>query len=247
MIALVVSLVAAFALGLTSWVPRILSRDIGVHDSQPGLLVVAESVKGPVALGGGFTVSLFEAGFRISSSVGTMADTVTRGAPVSALVGSVTRGGEHPREKVHATLDRVDIERLDVADAQARYTGTVQGFVDGRRRSLPLVIDVRRVDRSVQLAARVEGADGLVLHLRKVPAVVGLAPALPDRNLRLRAWWVAPKEGGERLFTWVTGTTVGVGPVAATRAVDLRPDGLVNVHVWASSLALTVSGTQRAR
>lgn len=243
MVALVLSLIAAFALGLTSWVPRVLARDIGVAPVEPQLLVVAPDVRGAVTLGEGYTVALQESGFRIAGPDGTMADTVTRGAPISALRGRLTRVDGHPREEIAKAAHRVEIDRLELRGQSGRYTGTVRG--DGL--ALPLVIDARRVGTSVQLLVRVVGADALVLHLHKVPAVVGIPPALPARNLRLKAWWIEPNTGAQSLFTWVTGTTVGVGPETAERAVDVRPDGLVNVHVWADTLSLTVSGTPRKR
>lgn len=241
MVALVVSLTGALALGLTSWVPRVLERDIGVSQPEPELLTVAAEAKGAVTLGEGFTIALEDSGFRIAHVDGTMADSVTRGAPVSAILGRLDHDETHPRENVTKTLDRVNITGLELYGHTARYSGTVSG----QGESLPLLVDARRIGHTVQLLTRVAGADAVVLHFRKVPAVMGLPPALPAKNLRLNAWWVEPGTGGAELFTWVLGTTIGVGPQDATRAVDLRPDGLLSVHVWSEAATLTVSGTPR--
>ena len=60
MVALVVSLLAALSLGLTSWVPRVLERDIGVSDVAPGLLEVAQDARGVQSLGAGLSVALYD-------------------------------------------------------------------------------------------------------------------------------------------------------------------------------------------
>ena len=62
MVALVVSLLAALSLGLTSWVPRVLERDIGVADVAPGLLEVAQDARGVQSLGAGLSVALYDSG-----------------------------------------------------------------------------------------------------------------------------------------------------------------------------------------
>ena len=57
MLALVVSLSGALVLGLTSWVPRVMARDIGIVDVEPGLLEVAQGARGVQSLGAGLSVS----------------------------------------------------------------------------------------------------------------------------------------------------------------------------------------------
>ena len=89
MVALVVSLIAAMALGLTSWVPRVLARDIGVADVEPGLLQVAQGARGVQSLGAGLSVALYDSGFRLARGSTVLADTVTRGAPVTAVTGTL--------------------------------------------------------------------------------------------------------------------------------------------------------------
>ena len=46
-------------------------------------------------------------------------------------------------------------------------------------------------------------------------------------------------------FTWVLGTDVSIGPVQVPRAVDLRQDGRIAVHVWAPRAVVTVTDTPR--
>ncbi|HYN30198.1 MAG TPA: hypothetical protein VES95_10070 [Dermatophilaceae bacterium] len=253
MVALVVSASAALALGLTTWAPRLAARDIGVAPAEPSLLTVAPAAEGAVALGDGVTVELYRSGLRLRDREGVLADTVTRGAPVSALLGSVEEDAEegHPRERVGAALgsagvDAVTTRPLDPGRREAVYTGSVQGEVDGRPRSLPLTIAVAPVAPVAPAGAgalvrvTVPGADGLVLHLDSRPAVTGIPPALPDRNLRLRAWWLSPAGNATATFTWVLGSRVGLGPAGAPRAVDLRPDGRIALHVWAPTATLSV-------
>ncbi len=78
------------------------------------------------------------------------------------------------------------------------------------------------------------------------PAVTGIAPALPARNLRLRAWWFAPGHGEEAAYEWVLGTIVGLGPPSAARGIDLRGDGRIDLHVWSPAVRLRVTGLPRA-
>jgi hypothetical protein len=70
-------------------------------------------------------------------------------------------------------------------------------------------------------------------------------PALPERALRNRGWWLEPREGEQRALTSARGTVVGVGPGLSTRGVDLRPDGRLDVHVWSSRATLTLTGVPR--
>ena len=85
----------------------------------------------------------------------------------------------------------------------------------------------------------------VVIHLDWRPATTGIAPALPERNLRQRAWWVDPTVVEQPAFTWVLGTDVSIGPVQVPRAVDLRQDGRIAVHVWAPRAVVTVTDTPR--
>ena len=73
----------------------------------------------------------------------------------------------------------------------------------------------------------------------------GIAPALPEQNLRERAYWVDPTVVEQPAFTWVLGTDVSIGPVQVPRAVDLRQDGRIAVHVWAPRAVVTVTDTPR--
>ena len=67
----------------------------------------------------------------------------------------------------------------------------------------------------------------------------------PSSNLRERAYWVDPTVVEQPAFTWVLGTDVSIGPVQVPRAVDLRQDGRIAVHVWAPRAVVTVTDTPR--
>jgi hypothetical protein len=242
MVALVLSAGAALALGLTTWLPRLAERDIGVAEAEPRLLTVASGAQGRVVLGNGVTVELFRSGLRARDATGVLADTVTRGAPVTALLGAVEPDEEdgHPRERVTGELATARVDTLVTAEGEAVWSGSLAGEVDGRDRRLPLTLRATRAGGGVLLRAAVPGADALVWHLDARPAVTGIPPALPDRNLRLRAWWLATDAGADATFTWVLGSRVGLGPGGVARAVDLRPDGRIALHAWAPASTLAV-------
>ena len=241
MLALVVSLSGALVLGLTSWVPRVMARDIGIVDVEPGLLEVAQGARGVQSLGAGLSVSLFTSGFRLARGSEVLADTVTRGAPVSAMFGTVTEGGEHPRETVSGVLSTVRIDAVRRVGDVVEYLGVVRDSSTSR----PLRIKFEPTDGSIRMDVLVPAVDALAIHLDWRPATTGIAPALPERNLRERAYWVDPTVIAQPAFTWVLGTDVSIGPVQVPRAVDLRQDGRIAVHVWAPRAVVTVTDTPR--
>ena len=241
MLALVVSLSGALVLGLTSWVPRVMARDIGIVDVEPGLLEVAQGARGVQSLGAGLSVSLFTSGFRLARGSEVLADTVTRGAPVSAMFGSVTEGGDHPRETVSGVLSTVRIDAVRRVGDVVEYLGVVRDSSTSR----PLRIKFEPTDGSIRMDVLVPAVDALAIHLDWRPATTGIAPALPERNLRERAYWVDPTVIAQPAFTWVLGTDVSIGPVQVPRAVDLRQDGRIAVHVWAPRAVVTVTDTPR--
>ena len=241
MLALVVSLSGALVLGLTSWVPRVIARDIGIVDVEPGLLEVAQGARGVQSLGAGLSVSLFTSGFRLARGSEVLADTVTRGAPVSAMFGTVTEGGDHPRETVSGVLSTVRIDAVRRVGDVVEYLGVVRDSSTSR----PLRIKFEPTDGSIRMDVLVPAVDALAIHLDWRPATTGIAPALPERNLRERAYWVDPTVIAQPAFTWVLGTDVSIGPVQVPRAVDLRQDGRIAVHVWAPRAVVTVTDTPR--
>jgi len=241
MLALVLSLSGALVLGLTSWVPRVMARGIGIVDVEPGLLEVAQGARGVQSLGAGLSVSLFTSGFRLARGSEVLADTVTRGAPVSAMFGSVTEGGEHPRETVSGVLSTVRIDAVRRVGDVVEYLGVVRDSSTSR----PLRIKFEPTDGSIRMDVLVPAVDALAIHLDWRPATTGIAPALPERNLRERAYWVDPTVIAQPAFTWVLGTDVSIGPVQVPRAVDLRQDGRIAVHVWAPRAVVTVTDTPR--
>jgi len=241
MVALVVSLLAALSLGLTSWVPQVLERDIGVADVAPGLLEVAQGARGVQSLGAGLSVALYDSGFRLARGSTVLADTVTRGAPVTAMMGSVDEVDGQLRERVTATLMHVRIDAVTRVKDTVRYVGVVHDDTTSK----PLRIDFQPIDGRIRMDVAVPGADALAIHLDWRPATTGIAPALPERNLRERAYWVDPTVVEQPAFTWVLGTDVSIGPVQVPRAVDLRQDGRIAVHVWAPRAVVTVTDTPR--
>ncbi len=241
MLALVLSLSGALVLGLTSWVPRVMARGIGIVDVEPGLLEVAQGARGVQSLGAGLSVSLFTSGFRLARGSEVLADTVTRGAPVSAMFGSVSEGGEHPREMVTGVLSTVRIDAVRRVGDVVEYIGVVRDSSTSR----PLRIKFEPTDGSIRMDVLVPAVDALAIHLDWRPATTGIAPALPERNLRERAYWVDPTVIAQPAFTWVLGTDVTIGPVQVPRAVDLRQDGRIAVHVWAPRAVVTVTDTPR--
>lgn len=241
MVALVVSLLAALSLGLTSWVPQVLERDIGVYDAAPGLLEVAQGARGVQSLGAGLSVALYDSGFRLARGSTVLADTVTRGAPVTAMMGTIEEVDGHPRERVTDSLMHVRIDAVTRVKDTVRYVGVVHDDTTSK----PLRIDFQPIDGRIRMDAAVSGADAVAIHLDWRPATVGIAPALPERNLRERAYWVDPTVVEQPAFTWVLGTDVSIGPVQVPRAVDLRQDGRIALHVWAPRAVVTVTDTPR--
>ena len=242
MVALVVSLIVALALGLTSWVPRVLARDIAVADVEPGLLQVAQAARGVQSLGAGLSVALYDSGFRLSRGSTVLADTVTRGAPVTAVFGTLDEVNGHPREDVTVRADARAHRRRAAGRGHRRSTAASSTTT---RSSLPLRIEFEPIGGRIRMDAAVPGADAVAIHLDWRPATTGIAPALPERNLKERAYWVDPSVVEQPAFTWVLGTDVSIGPVQVPRAVDLRQDGRIAVHVWAPRAVVTVTDTPR--
>lgn len=241
MVALVLSCVAALGLGLTSWVPRALDYDVGIANVEPGLLEVAQGVRGVQSLGAGLSVTLYDRGFRLARDSEILADTVTSGAPVTASMGTLTTvDGEH-REKVTTLLPFVRIDAVRRVKNTVLYSGVVHDDVH----SLPLRIEFEPIGGRIRMDAAVPGADMVAIHLDWRPATTGIAPALPERNLKEKAYWVDPSVVEQPAFTWVLGTDVSIGPVQVPRAVDLRQDGRIAVHVWAPRCVVTVTDTPR--
>ncbi|KRE60065.1 hypothetical protein [Nostocoides sp. Soil756] len=241
MVSLMLSLTAALVLGMMSWVPKVLSRDIGITDVEPGLLQVSQNAFGVQSLGAGLTVTLYDRGFRLSRGSTVLADTVTKGAPVVAVMGTVDRSGEHPREKVRSALTAVTIDAVN----RDHDTVTYSGVVHDETRSRPLRISFEPTDGRIRMDVAVPGASAVIVNLDWRPATVGIEPALPARNLKERAYWVDPSVVEQPTFTWVLGTDVAVGPVQVPRAVDLRQDGRIAIHVWSARAVVTVTDTPR--
>ena len=233
MVSLVVTVVAALVLLLAIQWPHWSRGDLGVVPVAPGLLTVDPAARGEVTLGNGFTVALQPGGMRVARGAGVMVDTATGGAFLSAVTGSVAGH----REEVSGELSNVHIGSLEITDGHAIWRGTAYG--NDAKPGDPVVVDATLSNNTVRVSFRVTGADGLVLHLDPRPATIGLPPALPDRNLRLKGWWVTGTS--VPLFENVLKVTVGLEPAGAGRALDLRPDGLLDLHVWAHEAVLTVS------
>lgn len=265
MVAMVVVGVLAALVGLSSWAPGALREPSGLVSVEPGRLIVDPAARGIVTLGAGYTVALYPSGFRYAKDDHVMAETVTRGAPVVALVGKVTGrdAAGHPEEDVRATLSRVHVTALEIVPGRARWAGVVSGSADGRTLIADLVwevvLDGARVITTVTLTQRPSGLEsvgggernevvrGMVLPLDWRPAVTGLPPVLPARNLRLKQWWFAEQPAVTDAFTWSVGTTVGLGPSTVPRGLDLTVDGRIDLHVWSTTATISLSGLPRPR
>ena len=246
MVALVVTVAAALALGLATWLPGVLRTDIGLVPVEPGLLTVDEGVRGIATLGRGYTVAAYQSGFRVSAASGPLVDTITRGSPVSAVIGDLSERDDHPIEHLEATFNHVLIDDVLIEPGRAAYSGEVYDVVDGQRRTMPLRVVFLLTTAGVHVTAYVQGADAVIIHLDAMAATTGFSPALPDHNLRKRGWWVASNAGEQRAFTSARKAIVGIGPGVWTRGVDLRPDGRLDIHVWSNRATLTLSGVPRA-
>ncbi len=117
------------------------------------------------------------------------------------------------------------------------------GVVSDGARTLPLRVTFEPMDGRIRMDVAVQGADGLAVNLDWRAATTGIAPALPARNLKARASWVDPATVEQPAFTWVLGTDVSIGPVQVPRAVDLRQDGRIAIHVWSPRAVVTVTDT----
>ena len=157
------------------------------------------------------------------------------------MFGAVTEGGEHPRETVSGVLSTVRIDAVRRVGDVVEYLGVVRDSSTSR----PLRIKFEPTDGSIRMDVLVPAVDALAIHLDWRPATTGIAPALPERTLRERAYWVDPTVIAQPAFTWVLGTDVTIGPVQVPRAVDLRQDGRIAVHVWAPRAVVTVTDTPR--
>ncbi len=235
LVSLVVTLLVALGLFLAVQWPHWVRGDVGLVVTAPGLLTVDAVARGEVTLGNGYTVAMQSGGLRIARGEGVMLDSVTGGAFLSAVTGSVTGH----RERVTAAVSNIQIRSLAIRAGHALWRGTA--YADGTPpdRGRPLLVDATLTGHTVSVGFTVQGVDGLVLHVDPRPATTGLPPALPDRNLRLRGWWVT----GDTvpLYDNVLRVVVGLGPPTVPRALDLRPDGLLDLHVWTNRAVLTVT------
>ena len=239
MVALVLSLCALAVLGLTSWVPTWFGHDSGMADVVPGMLVVEPDARGVATLGGGVTAALYESGLRISHENDILAETVVRGALVSAVVGAVETGGGEPTERVDHQYGHVRITGLAFLPGRATYTGEV---FDDADQSLPLELRIELAGPIVRIGVSIPRASAVVVHLDYAPATTGLPPVLPFRGLRRQAHWLPDDTGRtDPAFTSVLGTDVAVGPARVLRGLDLRSAGRTDVHVWSDSAVLSVS------
>ena len=238
MLALVLSLSALAALGLSSWVPGWLGRDSGMADVEPGMLRIDEQARGIATLGGGVTASLYDSGLRLSHGDDILSETVLRGSLVSAVVGTVEGSGNDTTEKIEREYSHVRITDLRFLPGRATYLGEVS---DGEV-SLPMELRIELAGPVVRVGVSVPQASGVVVHLAHKPATTGLPPVLPFRNLRRNAYWLPAETGrSDPAFTTVLGTDVAIGPACVVRGVDQRSTGRLDVHVWSQAAVLTVS------
>jgi hypothetical protein len=238
MVALVLSLAALTALGLSSWVPGWLGRDSGMADVEPGMLQVDDQARGIATLGGGVTASLYDSGLRISHDDDILTETVLRGSFLSAVVGTVEGSGNATTEHVERQYNHLRITDLRFLPGRAVYSGQVSDGTD----ALPVEIRIELAGPVVRLGFSVPQASGVVVHLAHQPATTGLPPVLPFRNLRRNAFWLPAATGrSDPAFTTVLGTDVAIGPAGVARGVDQRSSGRFDLHVWSSAAVVSVS------
>ena len=238
MVALVLSLTALAALGLSSWVPGWLGRDSGMADVEPGMLQIDPQARGIATLGGGVTASLYDSGLRLSHDDDILTETVLRGSFVSAVLGSVEGTGNGTSEHIDHEYNHLRITDLRFLPGRATYSGEVS---DGTT-SLPMEVRIELAGPVVRIGVSVPQASGVVVHLAHKPATTGLPPVLPFRNQRRNAFWLPADTGrSDPAFTTVLGTDVAIGPAGVARGVDQRSSGRLDVHVWSDSAVVTVS------
>ena len=187
MVALAISLTAALALGLWTWVPPLLRQDIGMTPVTPSRLTVDPAATGTATLGGGYTVGLNQSGFRYAKDDLPMLDTVTRGSPVVALLGQVSGATtSSPREEIDAVLDRSHFTDLAVTREEAVWIGVVEGEVDGRRVSLPLRWQVHLVGDTIDPTVIAVNDAPVFSNLDGTPAFTeGGAAVVLDANVSI--------------------------------------------------------------
>lgn len=242
MVAFVLSLSALAVLGLVTRLPGWVGADEGIENVEPGLLLVEERARGVATLGGGVTAAMYSSGLRISRGNDILLESVISGSLASAVFGSATGYGEDTSEQVEGQISNMRVRELLFLPGRATYLGEV--FDEDR--SLPLTIRIELAGPVIRIGFSVIGADGLVVHLDHRPATIGIAPALPTRNLRNSAAWIRPATpAGGPAFTSILGTDIGVGPQTVARGVDVRHLGRVDVHVWSDAVMLTVSSRPR--
>jgi hypothetical protein len=242
MVALVVSLSALALLGLSARLPGWLGHDEGFDNVPPGLLTVAPAAKGVATLGGGVTVSMYSDGLRLYRGDDLLAQTVIGGSLLSAVLGTVEGAGQRTREHVEHHVDNVAIDSLVFLPGRATYLGRV--YDHGH--SFPLTLRIELGGPVVRIGASVPGADGLVFHLDHKADTVGIRPALSPVNLRKSAEWIATGAlDGAAAFSTVLGTSIGAGPQAVARGVDLREPGRTDVHIWTDAGFLSISSQAR--
>ncbi len=222
--------------------PRVLERDIGVADVAPGLLEVAQDARGVQSLGAGLSVALYDSGFRLARGSTVLADTVTRGAPVTAVMGSLDEVNGHPREQVTSTLMHVRIDAVRrVKDIVALQRGGARRH-DEPAAAHRLPADRRPDPDGCRGARRRRGRHPPRLAARDHAASPRPCPSATCASAPTGS---TPRVVEQPAFTWVLGTDVSIGPVQVPRAVDLRQDGRIAVHVWAPRAVVTVTDTPR--
>lgn len=230
MVTLVAALALLGALGLAGGPPG-GEAGKGVAAVSPGLLVVDPAARGEATLGDGWTVGISPSGLRVARLDWVFLDTATRGSIVTAFRGRV----DGRVERIDETRSTVRLSSLTVGATGATWKGSVSG--EGG--SWPLRIQADRVGTRIDISFSVVGSDGLSVNLDSRANTIGIGPALPARNLRLRAWWVTGTAPG--LFTNVLMGRTGLEAGTAPRAVDLRQNGIVALHAWRSSVVLSVT------
>ena len=227
--------------------PSLLRATQEVVDVQPQWLRVDDSVRGLVRLNDRLTVSLYDSGLQVRRSGRVIFETVRSGSILSAGAGRVLGEGDDRAERIEWTVDSWHVVSLQVRGSRATYSGEMVGGPV----TVPASVTIAPAGTGAAVTATVAGVDLVVLHTDRPQAPVGLTPALPDRGLARRAWWIprapagAGAAGGPPVVAVMTSAVRGTRTVTAVRAdsdvvVDLRHQGRAEIHGWSPTLRLEV-------
>lgn len=177
-------------------------------DLEPGLLQVADSAVGEVALGDGVYVLMASGGLTISRRAAIVWRSVDRGAPVTAGLGRLLwRGADvsgagvlRAREQVDEVLSDVRITGRRLAGDTVTYTGRVFDRDPSAASARDVTITIRRrlSDSRVLMDVQVPGADVVAVHEFRRPGFVyrGLGEQFAPSGVNRGRWPMVTRAQG---------------------------------------------------